>query len=80
MDNELLKAISEILDEKLQPIKEDVEGLKSDVGSLKEKFRNRLENEVRISNIDKLSKIRFKLFLINRRFYCVLMEILGLGK
>ncbi len=49
-------------------------------GSLKEKFRNRLENEVRISNIDKLSKIRFKLFLINRRFYCVLMEILGLGK
>lgn len=47
---------------------------------LRGKFKDKLKNEVRSSRIDRPSKIRFRLFLINRRVYCALMDILGLGK
>ena len=35
MDNELLKALSTLLDEKLGPIKSDVDSIKSDVDNIK---------------------------------------------
>ncbi len=50
MDNELLKAISEILDEKLQPIKEDIGNLKSDVEGLKENMKI-LSNKVEVLEV-----------------------------
>lgn len=63
-DNELLLALSNMMDEKLQPIKEDVSSLKEDVSSLKEdasilkqkvtKIEIQLENEIvpRLENIE----------------------------
>ncbi len=36
MDKELLEAISQMLDEKLDPIKKDIADLKDDVAALKE--------------------------------------------
>lgn len=36
MDNELLKALSTLFDEKLEPIKNDIKSLKSDVAGLKD--------------------------------------------
>lgn len=36
MDRELLEAISRMMDEKLEPIKKDIAGLKEDVSTLKE--------------------------------------------
>lgn len=48
--------------------------------NLRKKFKDKLKSEVKSSRIDRLSKIRFRLFLINRRVYCMLMNILGLGK
>lgn len=45
VDNELLQAMSEMLDTKLNPIKEDVSSLKEDVSSLKTSV-NKLDQRV----------------------------------
>ncbi len=45
MDKEILKAFSDLLDEKLEPIKSDIGNMKSDIGNMKSDIGN-MKNDI----------------------------------
>lgn len=50
MDNELLSAISSLMDEKLQPIKDDISELKTDISGLKTDVSSLKAGQAKLEN------------------------------